>query len=98
MPSKYYPFALFSIIFASIYFMYGDLFSPQQVDLGKYRELCLKYQSAPRGTYPGEEIHMLVNEVNYLLPKKMNEITDANERELKACAKELAARISKDNV
>ena len=98
MPNKYYPFILLAIIFTAIYLMYGEAFSPRQVDISKYRELCLKYQSAPKDTYPMAEIQMLINEVHYLLPNEIDELKEENERELKACALKLAERINKGSL
>lgn len=94
--NKYYPFIFLLIIFGAIYFMYGDAFSPQQIDLSKYQQLCLKYKSAVKGTYNTDEVQMLINEVNYLIAKEINELTEPAKRDLKACAGELAVRLNQN--
>lgn len=86
------PAVFLLVIFAAIYFMYGDAFSTRQVDLGGYLELCEKYRVAAAGTYSADEINMLVAEVNYLVPDELPEITDQQQRALKSCVNELVAR------
>jgi hypothetical protein len=88
------PAVFLLVIFAAIYFMYSDAFSTRQVDLGKYLELCQQYQSAADGKYSADEVNMLISEINYLVPDDLQEITDAQQRALKACGNELAAKSS----
>ncbi len=94
--NKYYPYIFLLVIFGAIYFMYGDAFSPQQIDLSEYQQLCLKYKSAAKGIYSTDEVQMLINEVNYLIPKEINELTEPAKRGLKACAGELIIRLKQN--
>lgn len=75
--------------------MYGDMFSLKNVDFEAYKEACLKYQSAKAGTFTDSEVQGLLNKVNYLLPEPVADITDPLKKEIKACANELAKRLSK---
>jgi len=92
----YLPIVFLLVIFAAIYFMYGDAFSTKQVDLGKYLELCEQYRKAEKAKFTTDEIRMLVSEVNYLVPGELKEISDAQQRSLKMCAAELASRIEEN--
>ena len=86
------PVVFLLVIFAAIYFMYGDAFSTRQVDLGKYLELCEQYRADANGKYSADEISMLISEINYLVPDDMADITDAQQRALKTCASQLATK------
>lgn len=94
LPNLYYPVALIVIILFAGYLMYGGLLKPPQVDLAKYQELCTQYVTAPAGQHTRTEMQMLVNEINYLLPAPINELTVSAERELKSCAGKLAAQVA----
>lgn len=92
----YLPIVFLLVIFAAIYFMYGDAFSTKQVDLGRYLELCEQYRKAEKSKYTTDEVRMLISEINYLVPGELNEISDAQQRSLKLCAAELASRIEEN--
>lgn len=94
--NTFYPIALLLIIGIAFYFLYGEYLSPKNVDFGKYKEVCVTYQTAPPGTYSDAEILSLVNKVNYLLPGELGTLTVPIEQEVKACAMELAARYKKE--
>ena len=95
MDKKHYPTAFLVVIAVALYFMYGDMFSLKNVDFEAYKEACLKYQSAKAGTFTDSEVQGLLNKVNYLLPEPVADITDPLKKEIKACANELAKRLSK---
>ena len=90
----YYPAALILIILFAGYLMYGGFLKPPQIDYAKYQALCTQYMEAPVGRYTDAEIQMLVNEINYVIPAPLSDLTVSAERELKACAEELAARLA----
>lgn len=90
----YYPVALILIILFAGYLMYGGVLKPAQVDLTKYQALCTQYLEAPPGRYQHAEMQMLVTEINYLIPAATSELTVPTERDLKACATSLAARLN----
>ena len=91
--NTFLPIALLLVIAIALYFLYGDYLSPKKVDLGQYKELCLRYQNAPAGTHTQDEIQMLVNEINYLLPAELNELNLPLEREVKSCALQLSKQL-----
>ncbi len=95
MESKHYPTAFLLVIAVALFFMYGDMFSLKNVDFSAYKEACAKYQSSSPGTYSHDEILSLVNKVNYLLPEAVEDLHDPLKKEIKACANELAKRLSK---
>ena len=80
------------IIAAGFYFMYGNPFSNQQVNMPAYQELCDKYRTAEAGKYKQEEIQMLVNEINFLFPDELEKIKDPATIKLKKCAQVLSGK------
>lgn len=92
----FFPIALLIIIGVSAYLMFSDDFSTKQVDLAQYKELCLKYKQSPKGTYQDAEIQMLINEVQYLVPEKVEELSPSIRKELKTCAQELTGLLQHD--
>ena len=95
MDKKHFPTAFLLLIAAALYFMYGEQFSLSNVDFNAYKETCIKYQTAKAGTYSKEEIHSLVNKVNYILPGTVAEIKEPLKKEIKTCANELAKHLYK---
>lgn len=93
--SKYYPFALLTIIVGAIYFVAGDLGKPDNVDLSKYMTVCKKYEAAAAGQVSRDELQMMVYQVNYLLPSPVKELTDPVEKALKVCAQNLNKRLAR---
>ena len=93
--NTFYPIALILIIGIAFYFIYGEYLSPKNIDLGKYKEVCTDYQTAPPGTYSDAEIQSLVNKVNYIIPGELATLTVPIQREVKICAIELAERLGK---
>ena len=94
MDKKHYPTAFLVVIAVALYFMYGDEFSLKNVDFNAYKETCMKYQSAKAGTYSDEQIQSLVTKVNYILPGSVAEIKEPLKKDIKACANELAKRLT----
>ena len=94
MDKKHYPTAFLVVITLALYFMYGDMFSLNNVDFAAYKEVCDKYKSDRAGTYTDNEIQSLVNKVNYLLPEQAANIDDPLKKEIKVCADELSKRLS----
>jgi len=94
LEKKHYPTAFLVVIAVALYFMYGDEFSLKNVDFNAYKEMCVKYQNAKAGTVSDEQLQSLVNKVNYLLPGRIEEIKEADKKEIKACANELAKRLA----
>ena len=94
MDKKHYPTAFLVVIAVAFYFMYGDEFSLKNVDFNAYKEICMKYQSAKVGTYSDEQIQSLVTKVNYILPGSVEEIKEPLKKDIKACANELAKRLT----
>jgi hypothetical protein len=93
MSNKYYPVAFILLIAAAVYIIYGKGFMPS-VDLVQYKEVCNKYKTDTLGKYSNDDKLMLVNQVNYLLPDRISELTDSLEIEVKSCANQLAAQIN----
>jgi len=91
--NKIYPLALILIIGAALYILYGDTLLPKQADLSQYRDVCLQYRNAPKGTYTDAELKMMVAEVNYLVPSGIDELVDPTEKELRGCADVLNSRL-----
>ena len=94
MDKKHYPTAFLLVIALALYIMYGDMFSLKNVNFQAYKDACVKIQSAKAGTYSNDEMQSLVNKVNYLLPGTVAEIQEPLKKEIKACANELAKRLS----
>lgn len=92
--NTFYPIALLLVIGIAFYFLYGEYLSPKNIDLNKYKEVCSNYQTAPPGTYSDAEMQSLVNKVRYILPAELATLTKPIEREVKACAMDLADRLS----
>lgn len=93
--NTFYPLAMLAIIGIAFYFLYSEYLSPKNVDMNKYKEVCVAYQNAPPGTYTDEQLLSLVNKVNYLLPGELDSLTVPIEREVKSCAMELSKRFNK---
>jgi len=89
-----YPVALILIILFAAYLLYSDFLKLPQVDLAQYQAVCTQYLQAPAGKHTQAEVQMLVNEINYVIPKPAAELTVPAERELKECGRQLAARLS----
>jgi hypothetical protein len=94
LDKKHYPTAFLLVIALALYFMYGDMFSLKNVNFQAYKDACVKIRSAKAGTYSNDEMQSLVNKVNYLLPGTVAEIQEPLKKEIKACANELAKRLS----
>ena len=92
--NTFYPLAMLAIIGIAFYFLYSEYLSPKNVNYVKYKEVCVAYQNAPPGTYTDAEMLSLVNKVNYLLPGELSTLTVPIEREVKACALDLAKRLN----
>lgn len=84
------------IIAAGLYFMYGNPFSSQQVNMVAYQELCDKYRTAEDGKYGQDEMQMLINEINYLFPDEAVAAQDSATRELKNCAQALSSKVNQN--
>lgn len=97
MNQKHLPTAFLLLIAAALYFMYGEQFSLSNVDFKAYQEVCNKFQTAKVGTYSKDEIHSLVNKVNYLLPGSIEEIKEPLKKEIKTCANKLAEQLKAAN-
>ena len=89
-----YSIGFLLIIAMGFYFMYGNPFSPQQVDLTQYQAVCDQYQQAEKGKYKDSEVQMLVSEISYLVPGELAEIQDPTRKKLKTCAQTLAGRLN----
>ena len=84
-----YSIAFLLIIAMGFYFMYGNPFSPQKVDLSQYQLVCDQYRAASKGTYKEAEVQMLMNEINYLIPEDVTKLNDPTAKRLKTCSNEL---------
>ncbi len=92
-----YSIGFLLIIAMGFYFMYGNPFSPQQVDLAQYQAVCDQYQQAEKGKYKNAEMQMLVSEINYLVQEELAEIQDPARKKLKTCAQQLSSRLNPSN-
>lgn len=88
-----YPVAMILIIVVALVLMYGDFIKPQQVDLAKYQELCTQYLKAAPGTYKPEQMQLLVDKINYLLPTDAKDLKVPEEQAVKSCAQQLATKL-----
>ena len=93
-----YSIAFLLIIAMGFYFMYGNPFSPQKVDLTQYQLVCDQYQHAGKGVNKKAEVQMLVNEINYLVPDQVNDIQDPATKQLKSCAQKLDVRLKANDI
>ena len=73
--------------------MYGGYVKPTQVNLAKYQELCTQYLKAPAGTYTHNQMQLLVEKINYLVPTPAKKLSVAVERDVKTCAMQLAEKL-----
>jgi len=90
-----YSIGFLLIIAMGFYFMYGNPFSYDKVNLTQYQQVCDQYQQAEKGKYKDAELQMLVNEIYYIVPEALAEIKDPAKKKLKTCAQQLAKRIAK---
>ncbi len=89
-----YSIGFLLIIAMGFYFIYGNPFSPDKVDLTQYQQVCDQYQQAEQGKYKDAELQMLVNEINYLVPGELADINDPTSKKLKTCAQQLTERLN----
>ena len=92
-----YSIGFLLIIAMGFYFMYGNPFSAQKVDLAQYQTVCDQYQQAEQGKYKDAELQMLVNEINYIVPDELSVIKDPAVKNLKSCANKLSTRLNASN-
>jgi len=88
-----HPAALLIIILVAGYLVYTGFFSKPKVDLAAYQALCNRYLQAPAGKYSKDQMQLLVYKINYLFPATADKLTQPAERQLKTCAKQLAAQL-----
>jgi len=90
-----YSIGFLLIIAMGFYFIYGNPFSAQQVDLAQYQLVCDQYQQAEEGEFKEAELQMLVNEINYLVQDELTAIQDPAAKKLKMCAQQLTEKMNK---
>jgi len=92
-----YSIGFLLIIAMGFYFMYGNPFSYDKVNLTQFQQVCDQYQQAEKGKYKDAEVQMLVNEIYYIIPDAIADIQDPVSKKLKACALQLSQQLTADN-
>lgn len=92
-----YSIGFLLIIAMGFYFMYGNPFSYDKVNLTQYQQVCDQYQQAEAGKFKDADLRMLVNEIYYIVPEVLAEIQDPARKKLKTCAQQLSKRLSSGN-
>ena len=95
---NYYPIALIAIIGGAVYFLTGNVYNPDSIDMSQYQQVCEKYLNAQPGEVSRDAMKSLAYKIDYLLPDPVKEITDPVKKSVKACSQKLNKRLAEQVV